>query len=263
MMLAERQPATDVLAPPPTLPYAVPDAVSLFFDFDGTLVDLAATPDAVVVSQMLLDTLDTLAERFPGRVAIISGRSIAQLDAMLGRHAHLFAVAGSHGAETRTPDDGHVAAERPASLEAAAGAFRDFANANGLVYEAKSLGAGLHYRMAPDFEPAAVRLAEDLAARHGLTLQRGKMMVELRTPGDKGAALRDLIGAPAMAGSVPYFFGDDVTDEDGFEAARDLGGAGVLIGEQRPTAATYRLNDVAALRDWIAAILETPTLETR
>ncbi len=259
-MLAERQPATDALAPPPVVldppPVAFED-VSLFFDFDGTLVDLAATPDAVVVDDGLLDALDTLAERFPGRVAIVSGRSIRQLDAMLGRHAKMFAVAGSHGAERRTPEDGHIAAERPASLEAAAEAFVAFADANGLVYEAKSLGAGLHYRMAPEFEPQAVRLAEELAATHGLTLQRGKMMVELRTPGDKGAALRDLIAAPAMAGSTPYFFGDDVTDEDGFEAARALGGAGILVGEPRATAATYRLNDVAALRHWIAAILET------
>ena len=251
-MLAERQPATEVLAPPPV----VPSDVSLFFDFDGTLVDLAATPDAVIVDPALLEALDDLAERLPGRVAIISGRSIDQLDAMLGRHAHMFAVAGSHGAERRTPGDGHIAAERPASLEAAADALRAFADANGLVYEAKSLGAGLHYRMAPELEPDAVRIAEHLAATHGLTLQRGKMMVELRTPGDKGAALRELIGAPTMAGSIPYFFGDDVTDEDGFEAARDLGGAGILIGELRPTAATYRLDDVAALRRWIDGILE-------
>jgi trehalose 6-phosphate phosphatase len=259
-MLAERQPATDVLAPPPVVldpPPMALDNVSLFFDFDGTLVDLAATPDAVVVDPTLLEKLDTLAERFPGRVAIISGRSIKQLDAMLGRHAHLFAVAGSHGAERRTPEDGHVAAERPASLEAAAESFRTFADVNGLVYEAKSLGVGLHYRMAPEFEPEAVRLAESLAATHGLTLQRGKMMVELRSPGDKGGALRELIATPAMAGSTPFFFGDDITDEDGFEAARDLGGAGILIGELRPTAATYRLGDVAALRGWIAAILES------
>ncbi|HXH15567.1 MAG TPA: trehalose-phosphatase [Sphingomonas sp.] len=252
IMLAERQPATEVLAPPPV----VPSDVSLFFDFDGTLVDLAATPDAVVVDQRLLDALDILADRFPGRIAIISGRSIAQLDAMLGRHAQMFAVAGSHGAERRTPQDGHVAAERPASLETAAESFRTFADANGLVYEAKSLGAGLHYRMAPAFEPDAVALAEHLSATHGLTLQRGKMMVELRTPGDKGAALRQLIASPEMAGSTPYFFGDDVTDEDGFEVAHDLGGVGVLIGDPRPTAATYRLDDVAALRRWIDGILE-------
>ena len=252
-MLAERQPATEVLAPPPH----VRDDASLFFDFDGTLVDLAPTPDAVVVDAGLLDQLDRLAVRFPARVAIISGRSIAQLDAMLGQHARRFAVAGSHGAERRTPEDGHVAAERPASLEAAAEALRVYAEANALVYEAKSLGAGLHYRMAPAFEADAVSLAEDLARTHGLTLQRGKMMVELRTPGDKGAALRDLIAAPALVGSRPFFFGDDVTDEDGFVAAHALGGAGILIGPERPTAATYRLDDVAALRCWIAAILES------
>ncbi len=252
-MLAERQPATDILAAPPL----VLDAASLFFDFDGTLVDLAATPDAVVVERMLLDQLDRLAARFPGRVSIISGRSIAQLDAMLGDHAARFAVAGSHGAERRTPEDGHVAAVRPPALERAAVLLRDFADRNGLVYEAKTLGAGLHYRQDPAFEAEAVALAEMLAQTHGLTLQRGKMMVELRTAGDKGAALRTLIAAPGMAGTTPFFFGDDVTDEDGFEAARDLGGAGILIGEPRPTAATYRLDDVAALRGWIAAILES------
>lgn len=252
-MLAERrQSMTLPLASPPTL---LADT-SLFFDFDGTLVDLAATPDGVVVDHFLIERLDRLAECLPGRVAIVSGRSIAQLDALLGDAAYRFAIAGSHGAERRTPEDGHILPERPTALEDAGAEMSAFALLNGLVFEAKSLGVALHFRARPTFESDALAFAQHLAHEHGLTLQQGKMMVELRAPGDKGEGLRALMERPAMAGTLPLFFGDDVTDEDGFEAARALGGAGVLIGDPRPTAATYRLNDVAALRDWIAAILE-------
>ncbi len=250
-MPAERLPATPDRAPPLSL-----GDTSLFFDFDGTLVDLAETPDAVVVDTALLGQLDALAARLPGRVAIVSGRSIAQLDAMLGDHARLFAVAGSHGAERRTPDEGHVTPPAPVALDHAAADLAAFAAANDLVFEAKSLGAALHYRVRPDSEADAVRFVEQLADRHALTLQRGKMMVEVRSPGDKGMALTTLMAAPAMVGTKPLFFGDDVTDEDGFVAAAALGGSGVLIGAARPTAASYRLGDVAALRGWIAAILE-------
>ncbi|TXC69725.1 trehalose-phosphatase [Sphingomonas ginsenosidivorax] len=251
-MPAERLSATPDRAPPLSL-----GETSLFFDFDGTLVDLAETPDAVVVEPALLTQLDALAARLPGRVAIISGRSIAQLDAMLGGHARLFAVAGSHGAERRTPDEGHVTPQAPQALERAAAELAAYAAANDLVFEAKSLGAALHYRTRPDREAEAVRFVEQVAETRKLTLQRGKMMVEVRSPGDKGAALTTLMAAPTMAGTTPLFFGDDVTDEDGFVAAAALGGDGVLIGAPRPTAATYRLGDVNALRDWIAAILET------
>ncbi|MGJ3629025.1 trehalose-phosphatase [Sphingomonas sp. MMS24-JH45] len=76
---------------------------SLFFDLDGTLIEIAEEPDAVVVPDSLAAAIDRLAEAMPGRVAIVSGRSLAQLDRILGRFAHLFAVAGSHGAEQRLP----------------------------------------------------------------------------------------------------------------------------------------------------------------
>jgi len=101
-----------------------------------------------------------------------------------------------------------------------------------------------------------VATGEALAAQFGVTLQRGKMMIELRSAGDKGKAITALLATPAMAGTRPLFFGDDVTDEDGFVAAADAGGAGVLIGEPRATAALYRLNDVSALHAWIVQALE-------
>jgi trehalose 6-phosphate phosphatase len=83
------------------------------------------------------------------------------------------------------------------------------------------------------------------------------MMIEVRLPGDKGRAVETLMADAARQGTTPWFFGDDLTDEDGFAAAAALGGAGVLIDPPRATAAAYRLDDVAALRDWMDAALAT------
>ncbi|MBB4616416.1 trehalose-phosphatase [Sphingomonas abaci] len=241
------------LAPPP-LPD--PAAVSLFLDFDGTLVDLAPTPDAVVVDAALGTLLGRLATAMPGRIAIVSGRSIAQLDGFLARHLDQVAVAGSHGAERRTPAAGHITPPRSEALEAACAELRAFADLEGLLFEAKSLGASLHFRQHPEREGDAVAMAERVAQQYGLHANRGKMMVEVRLPGDKGKAVRTLLSDPAMQDSIPWFFGDDRTDEDGFAAAQGLGGAGVLVDAPRETAARYRLDGVAALRDWLAALAD-------
>ncbi len=241
------------LAPPPP---ALSTTDSLFLDFDGTLVELAERPDAVVVAPSLVDMLDRLAATMPGRVAIVSGRSIAQLDAMLGPQARHFALAGSHGAERRTPEHGYESPEPPEALALAAESLRDYADTNGLVFEAKSFGAAIHYRQRPELEDDANAAAAAVADTHGLVLQRGKMMAEVRLSGDKGDAILGLLETSAMQGTRPLFFGDDVTDEDGFVAAAASGGAGVLIGPLRETAALYRLESVSALHTWIAAAME-------
>ena len=143
----------DLAPPPPRL--SATD--SLFLDFDGTLVDLADNPEGVHVSQELADRLDALAAHMPGRLAIVSGRSIAQLDALFGPQAEHFTLAGSHGAERRSPEDGHDQPEKPAHLATATDEMRAVAEANDLYFETKSFGAGLHYRRNPDAEPLALR----------------------------------------------------------------------------------------------------------
>ncbi|KQR83269.1 trehalose-phosphatase [Sphingomonas sp. Leaf343] len=240
--------------PPPPIPD--PARTSLFLDFDGTLVNLAPTPDGVVVSPELGSLLKRLGQTMPGRVAIVSGRSIAQLDAMLGEHLTGIAVAGSHGTERRTPDEGHVLPDRTAPLECAVEELRAYAGANDLLFEDKSLGVTLHYRNDPSREAAAIAMAEEVAARHGLHAGHGKMMVEVRLSGDKGNALRTLLDSAAMTGTEPWFLGDDVTDEDGFAAAQALGGAGILVDPPRTTKARYRLDDVAAVHRWLAAVAD-------
>ena len=240
----------------PAPPLPDPATASLFLDFDGTLVELAATPEAVIVDARLGPLLERLAAAMPGRVAIVSGRSVAQIDGFLAAHLGAIAVAGSHGAERRTPAEGHLLPERSEALDRAAAALAAYADREGLLLEEKTLGVTLHYRSDPARGPAAIAAAERVAAEHGLGANRGKMMVEVRLPGDKGEAVRTLLDDPAMQGSTPWFFGDDRTDEDGFAAAQGLGGAGVLVDDPRETQARYRLSGVAAMRDWLAALAD-------
>ena len=124
------------------------------------------------------------------------------------------------------------------------------------MIEDKSLGTALHYRQSPDHEDAARALAQGVAATLGLVVQHGKMMVELRVPGDKGSAITALMAEPPFAGTTPIFLGDDLTDEDGFVAVAALGGTGILVGPPRDTAATARLDGVADVRRWLMNSLE-------
>ena len=229
---------------------------SLFLDLDGTMLDLIDRPEMVVADAPLRALLMRLAERLEGRLAIVSGRSIAQMDAILGPAAEHIALSGSHGSEHRWR--GVLAHPvRPPSLDEAQARFRAFADAHeGVLMEDKSFGVALHYRMAPDAGEAAEALAATLAEQLDLQFQPGKMMAELRLPGgDKGKAVHTLMARAPMAGTSPWFVGDDATDEAGFAAARALGGAGVLVGKRRPTAALYALPDPAAVRHWLEGLL--------
>ena len=230
--------------------------ISLFLDFDGTLVDLAERPDAVIVGQDLTALLLRLAERLSGRLALVSGRSIAQLDRLIGPDARQFVTVGSHGAEFRTGDGTISSLDRPAALREAETVFRAaFTDNQGVVIEVKALGVALHYRQDPASQQAADAIAERFGAAHRLAVQKGKMMVEVRTAGhDKGSGIAVLMRTPAFAGHMPLFLGDDLTDEPGFECCIALGGAGILVGPERATAARYRLADVAAVRRWLEAL---------
>jgi trehalose 6-phosphate phosphatase len=229
------------------------DGASLFLDLDGTLFELVDDPAAVKADASLRALVSKLAVRFEGRLAVISGRSIAQIDAMLGDCAADLAVSGSHGCEHRWR--GLLARpDRPQTLDRAAARARAFAEAEpGLLVEEKSYGVALHYRAHPSAELRVQALARALADEFGLVVQPGKMVSELRIAGGgKGSAVRRLMRGAPMKGTVPVFIGDDVTDEPGFEAATALGGSGILVGPARPTAARYRLDSPADLRAWLA-----------
>ncbi|HET9428662.1 MAG TPA: trehalose-phosphatase [Allosphingosinicella sp.] len=239
-----------ILPPPPP---DLLDGAALFLDFDGTLVELAETPAAIRVSPGLGPLLERLHERLGGRLAIISGRSVADLE----RHIACAGIAfsGSHGLELRLADGHSVPLSVPEDLEAMHSAVSGFAAAHeGLLVEEKPAGIALHYRLAPAFAEQAEAFMAALAEAHDMTLQRGQMVVELRPEGaTKGDALRSFMTEPVFAGARPVFVGDDLTDEHGFEAAAGLGGAGILVGAERPTAARYRIGTVAAVSDWLEA----------
>ncbi|WP_335297556.1 trehalose-phosphatase [Sphingomonas adhaesiva] len=238
-----------MLLPPP--PADLLTGASLFLDFDGTLVEIADSPDAVTVAATVPALLQRLARALDGRVAIVTGRPVAEVRALLAPAA--WPVAGSHGLEIAGVDGAVAAPDRPAALDAALDAAHALARRHpGLLVEDKPFGVGLHYRRAPAAGDDAARLADELAGAHDLVVQHGKMVVELRLKGrDKGAAVDLLMAEPARRGARPVFMGDDVTDEAGFRAARALGGVGILVGPPRDTAAGYRVDDVVAALGWL------------
>ncbi len=229
--------------------------ISLFLDFDGTLVEIAPRHDAVIVDASLPELIVSLAERLDGRIAVVSGRSADEILSYLGDADPNppFAIAGSHGLELRWSDGRHETPARPRGLDDMLVAFRALADGHpGIVVEEKPYGAALHYRQAPDAGAACEAAAEEWALLEGVAIQHGKMVVELRAHGaDKGDALRRFIAEPPMQGTRPIFIGDDLTDEAGFAAAEALGGWGILVGGGRETAARYRLSDVAQVHEWL------------
>ncbi|WP_338467429.1 trehalose-phosphatase [Novosphingobium sp. ZN18A2] len=239
-------------APPPA---GLLEGATLLLDFDGTMVELAPRPDAVLVDDRLRRLVTALGDRLDRRIAFISGRDAATLKALLGLDG--IAIAGSHGLEILHASGKVDRPVRPASLDTAVKRMRAFADAHpGVLVEDKPLGAALHYRLAPQDEAASNRLAQQLAADTGLALQTGKKMVELRLgSGDKGMAVERLMADPGMVGTIPVFAGDDDTDEPGFLAARRLDGHGVLVGPERQSAARFRLPGVDAVRDWLESEL--------
>lgn len=234
-------------APPPDLL----DGAALFLDFDGTLVELAATPDSIRVSPELGPLLQRLRRRLDGRLAIVSGRSLADLE----RHvpASGIAFSGSHGLELRLADGTGVPLSVPIGLDDVHSRVAAFAaQAEGLLVEDKPAGIALHYRLAPDWGERAADFIGALAAERGWAVQPGNMVVELRPSGaTKGDAIKAFMTEPKFTTARPVFVGDDLTDEHGFAAAAGLGGAGILVGPPRDSAARYRLDSVAAVAEWL------------
>lgn len=243
------------MEPPSGLPAPPPldlGSIALFADLDGTLAPIAATPSSVTPDPDRRRLLAALATALKGRIAVISGRSLADLDHLLdGRVA---AVGAVHGLVRRTAQGRILAPPCPKEIAQGARRMADFARGDsGLIVEDKGWAVALHYRGAPQRSAAARALAARLGRELGLEVQHGRQVVELRAPGpDKGEALRAYMSEAPFAGRRPVFLGDDLTDEAGFRVARAQGGYGVIVGARRPTAADFALPDVAAVHAWLA-----------
>lgn len=246
---------TAVRLPPP------PDRIerlALFLDLDGVLAPLAPTPDAVVPEARRTAVLKSLGQRLNGRVAIVSGRTIAEIDRIA--EASVGHASGVHGLEQRLAGGEVTTAEASEGVKDAVAVMEAFALTRpGVIVEDKAVAAGLHYRGAPHAADDAAKLTRVLAKETGLALQPGNMVIELKTPGaSKGTALRAFMAEAAFQGSTPVMVGDDLTDEFGFEAAAELGGFGVLVGPSRRTAALYGLTDVDTVLAWLDRVEAAP-----
>lgn len=240
------------LGPPPPLDL---QRHALFLDLDGTVLEIEQRPDLVRADEVLRGLLRELHVRLNGALAIISGRTIADVDRILGLATPC--VSGIHGQEHRV--DGVLEPARTSpQLEAAAETIHKL-NAGDLLrllVEHKGGAVAIHYRQAPEHAQLVRRAADEIAARHGLKVLYGQMVVEF-LPADvsKSNAVSRFMRTPPFMGRTPIALGDDTTDEDAFAAAREHGGAGVHVGEPRQTLAQHRLANVSAVRSWLLSSL--------
>ncbi len=227
-------------------------------DVDGTLVEIADAPDQVVASPRMVATVGALAKALGGAVALVSGRPLAELDALLAPLR--LPSAGLHGLESRGPSGEIVRAEKEAArLDKIRQEVRAFAKVHpGVAVEDKQLAIALHYRGAPEVGPAVMALATDLVNNHdgGLGLVPGKMVVEIKAKSaNKGIVVQTFMKQSPFNGRVPVFIGDDYTDEDGFRAANALGGLSIRVGPPPPgvaqTEAQWECASVTELVTWL------------
>lgn len=243
----------DVQPPPLT-----PD-VALFLDFDGTLVDIAPSPNAVKVPPGLDELLAQVSWHLNGAVAVITGRPIEAIDKHL--KGSVRAVAGIHGAERRTALGHIIQAQIPAgALDPAREALSVFCRAHrGIRAEDKGISIALHFRAVPALGPGCRAIIDECAAASHGQLERldGNMVVELKpTAARKAGAMSAYMNEPPFAGRRPVFVGDDLTDESAFVAVSQTNGYGVIVGPRTPTAASSRLASVAALHAWLTTLNE-------
>lgn len=227
-----------------------PDLAALFLDFDGTLVDIAPRPETVTVPPDLPALLARVAGRLGGAVAIVSGRPIVQLEALLPVP---LPMVGDHGATSRVLPglraNGRDLPVPPADwflqAEALAAGFP------GASVERKSHGFVLHYRLAPEAaEITRAALDRMAAAQDDFVVMPARMAWEVKPHSvSKGTAVAELMAHPVFADRLPIFIGDDVTDEAGFEAARAAGGLGLRLQDTFGTP--------TALRAWLWRLAST------
>jgi trehalose 6-phosphate phosphatase len=222
--------------------------VALLVDLDGTLLDIAPRPDAVIVPPGLTQALWRVRQLLDDALAVITGRPVETVDALLGDVA--YAVAGEHGGAIRY-EPGHPALRPPLPspppdwVKQAEGLAATYP---GVLFEPKARGFALHYRAAPALAQTLRNALERmLADSTEFELLPAHMLWEVRPRGvDKGKAVARLMASPPFFGRLPVFIGDDVTDEDGIAVAAAMGGAGLLVQDT--------FGDAAGVRAWLAAI---------
>jgi trehalose 6-phosphate phosphatase len=233
---------------------------AVFFDFDGVLSDIVDDPDSARLTQGAADALTSLIARCP--VAILSGRDLADVRQRISLPGIWYA--GSHGFELTAPDGTHhqnaeAAASIPVLEQAAAELADQLGRIPGVMVEHKRFGVAVHYRKAARDRVGEVAAAVRSAGqRIGLRVTTGREVIELRpnVDWDKGKTLRwvlDYIRDAQPGPLLPIYLGDDITDEDAFEAVRNDGIAVIVRHSDdgdRATAALFALDNPERVREF-------------
>jgi len=235
---------------PPQAPWC------LFLDIDGTLLDIAPTPDAVNVDAALLNLLRRLERASNGALALITGRPIAAVDALFAPLQ--LPVAGVHGFERRNAQ-GHYF--RPGFVGAGLSYLRSEVTAlaqslHGVLLEDKGCAFAVHYRQAPNLEETIrLRLARLVSvASPAFELLDGDHVVEIKpVEHDKSSAIEAFMQEEPFSGRTPVFIGDDTTDLDGFAAMKRLNGLAIAVGSRIP--GERRLAAPWDVRAWLESLL--------
>lgn len=244
-------PATE--NPASTSPPAVRSDWALFLDFDGTLVELGDDPAHARIDARMSSAVTAAREYLGGALALVSGRPMGQIDQRFAPET--MAVAGLHGLQRRSAQGVLYSTTPTPALRRVAERLREaFAGEPRILIEDKDAALAVHYRLLREAAPSVFRVVESLAHELGpgyRTLRGADVLELLPASVNKGTAVHEFMAEPPFAGRVPVFVGDDITDLDGFEAARQLGGMGIAVGAR--VVANFTLPDVATVYTWLKA----------
>ncbi len=253
----------DIATPPPLLTDLRDRAFLL--DIDGTLLDLAPSPRQVWVPIGLRRTLTRLADLTGGALALVSGRSLNEID-LIFSPLQLAAI-GVHGAEMRVSGDGEVQSRTQPLSKALKRKLATVAElGRGILVEDKGYSLALHYRLAPDKGAevlAAVRKICADAGDEAVEILPGKLMVDIKPAAtNKGKAVCDLMRCPPFTGRRPIFIGDDTTDLTVFGVIPQFGGQSYSVGGI-DAAVDGHFDTPEAVRTWLAQVAAEGLGETQ
>jgi trehalose 6-phosphate phosphatase len=241
--------AAPILIKPGGLARIAPlSSCAYFLDADGTLLDIMPRPEDVVADAILRTLLAELAGAARGALALVSGRTIEDIDRIFA--PLIFPVAGLHGAEIRFPDRSRGYPPHGA-MDGVRPPLVGFIAAHpGLRLEDKGAALAVHFRQTPDLAHEVLKFLGALAQQSGLAVQEGKMVAELKQARhDKGKGIAALLANPPFSGRKAVFIGDDLTDESGFQFVNAQRGVSVRVGPSGTLSdANYRLRDPASVR---------------
>jgi trehalose 6-phosphate phosphatase len=231
------------------------ERVSLLLDIDGTLLDIAPTPEAVRVPPTLVGAIDALAKRMSGAIGFVSGRTIETIDSLFAPVK--LAAVGCHGAEIRE-NPGAEVQTAPTLSDGVRACVREIAAvAPGVLFEDKGYTFALHFRAVPDAGSAILRALMErraLLMSQDLVILRGKEVIEIKPRWfNKGTGLAHLMREAPFKGRTPVFLGDDTTDEDVFRVLPDFDGIGISVG-RRIEGAGHMFGSPRAVRDWLSEL---------